>query len=225
MMSPTVMRPPDDALTSNSPRNPAPARSSRRSRRCFCINGFSEASIQVAEARGYSRITGFRALDSVSGIPGSISSMIWPTRTSWASLTVDQSRHTATASMDRSRNLATTSRTACSSRAMSTPPFRSDSFRDLEGVLPGHIRREITATEVEWAFLAALAVMQDVRKPLCRQECRSRLGPFDDGVGAPGSPVDEHSALADELHRDRCRAAVQHLRSHRECPDSSVPAW
>jgi len=57
-MSFTFMQPPTEVLTNSSPENPACRRSSSISPKYRRINGFSDASIAVVDARRYSRKIG-----------------------------------------------------------------------------------------------------------------------------------------------------------------------
>ena len=86
------------------------------------MSGLSEASMAAAEARRYSRMIGLIRCERVTGRPGSASAISSATRSSWAGLAVDHSRHTATASTPRAGRPASVARTAASSSGISTSP-------------------------------------------------------------------------------------------------------
>jgi hypothetical protein len=54
------------------------------------MSGFSEASIDVEEARRYSLRIGLSTCESVCGTSGRCSARSWPTRSSCSGFTVDQ---------------------------------------------------------------------------------------------------------------------------------------
>ena len=114
--------PPDEVTTSTRPAKPASRSRCSTVSMYAVITGLSEASMQVEEARRYSRTHGLSWCESVTGTPGRCSARSSPTRSSCAGLTIDHSRQTATASTPRSRSVPSSATSAGSSSGFSTPP-------------------------------------------------------------------------------------------------------
>ena len=76
----------------------------------------------VVDARRYSRNSGATSAESETGTPGSSSARMAPIRCSWAGLTYEWSRQTATDSTSSRRSSAAASRTESSSSSTSTSP-------------------------------------------------------------------------------------------------------
>jgi hypothetical protein len=120
--SAAAMTPPWLVTTNRCPRNPA-ARSrassplSERS-----ISGRSEASMQVAEARRYSRTIGLSRCERLTATPGSRAARISPTRISCAGLAIDHSRQTPTAFTASAASRSAISATTPTSSGRTTSP-------------------------------------------------------------------------------------------------------
>ena len=121
-MSPASITPPCDVTTIMAPANPAARNRALMPSRYSPISGLSEASMQVAEARRYSRTDGFTACDRLTATPGKCRASSSPIRRSWRGLTIDHSRHTPTASTPSAARAGTRASTAPSSSGRSTRP-------------------------------------------------------------------------------------------------------
>jgi hypothetical protein len=128
--------PPAELAASSSPAKPSAASPLAISGRWRCINGFNEASIDVPEARRYSRTIGFVRCESEYGRPGSSRSISAPSASSCDGLAVDHSRQTETASAPSSA-----ARASCASAAGSSSATRTSPAASIRSVISSVSRR------------------------------------------------------------------------------------
>ncbi len=192
--------PPDRwVASSGSPAKPSSRRRRSTSWRCARMSGFSEASMTVAEARRYSRITGFRRWLSVTSTPGSRPASRTPMRSSWTGFTTDHSRHTPTASTASSSSRSMTASTAASSSGCTDGAVVADPLGDREGERPRDVRVGVGDRQVQRIVLAALPVHEDVPVALGGHEGRAGGAALEDGVGRRGRRVHERRRVGEEL--------------------------
>ena len=155
------------------------------------ISGFSEASMQVAEARRYSRRIGLRRCDSVNGTPGRCSASSSPTRISWAGLAIDQRRQTPTASIAQRREPGDD---RAHGRFVERPHHLAggaDPLRDLEGEGARNVGARKGLAVVVGIEAAAFAQQQDVAMARGGQKGGARRRAGEDRIDGARGGVDE----------------------------------
>ena len=121
--------PPLDCVTTNLPRKPRAANTSRSLSMYPETSGATYALSNAVMVRSYSPMRGASSCERVTCTPGNSSAASSPMRRSWRGSMIDQSNDTATASTSRSRSRRSARRAWSSSSGSSTLPYASTRSR------------------------------------------------------------------------------------------------